>query len=162
MAISQREARAADSTTWTTASLWLEGSAARAWQQSGKDCQVGTTAKIITSTRASRVSEAMTQGRRPQADYSRRIFPASDRYRLAGRTPSLSGISTFGFGVRPMMQAPTDSGSRRPVAIDGDGRSVASIAYRLLVSSVGAAWTGRLQAKRFCDKPFSQMPEIFK
>jgi uncharacterized protein YcbK (DUF882 family) len=161
--------------------FWLEGVGGKElWQQiRAQDCcgvgHYGGKTIHLDAGRP-RFWEAMTSGTKTtEPDYNRHIYLSSeyDRYRPGEVVRlSLSGISTFGFGVSSTV------GLYGPAAI-GDAVAHARIASddrtvcipiadrkdaRLLSIAVPPGLpAGRYRAKLdFCDKPFSQMPaEVF-
>ena len=116
--------------------------------------------------------EAATSGTRvKEPDYNRHLFLSTDfdRYRPKERARlAFSSISTFDFGVRPMVQIVRADEQQNPVATVRLDRAVATDclrigdrkASRLLSTSLPANLpAGRYKVKiDFCEKPFPQMP----
>jgi len=106
-----------------------------------------------------------------EPDYNRHIYLSTDFDRYPRQAPirlTLSGVSTFGFGVDPEAFLYGVNGSEMPVArmrIAGEGstdcriiadRKTARILPTVLPSGLP---TGRYRIKlQFCKKPFAQMP----
>ncbi len=157
--------------------FWLEGVDGKDLWQTIRErdcCGVGHYGGKIIHLDAARPRfwEAMTSGTKTaEPDYNRHLYLSSeyDRYRPGEAVRlSLSGISTFGFGVRAAVElyGPADSGKAVAQArIDGKDRTTCiPIADRkaarfLSVAVPPGLSAGRYRAKLdFCDKPFSQMP----
>jgi uncharacterized protein YcbK (DUF882 family) len=161
--------------------FWLEGVDGKELWQTIRErdcCGVGHYGGRIIHLDAGRPRfwEAMTSGTKTvEPDYNRHLYLSSeyDRYRPGDAVRlSLSGISTFGFGVRAAvgLYGPADSGKAVAQAqIDSDDQTACiPIADRKAARFLSVALPpglsgGRYRAKLdFCDKPFSQMPaEIF-
>ncbi len=120
--------------------------------------------------------EAMTSGTKtPEPDYNRHIYLSSeyDRYIPAEVVRlSLSGVGTFGFGVRPAVglygPAVTGEAAAHARIVSEDRSGCIPLADRraarfLAIAIPPGLTAGRYRAKLdFCRKPFSQMPaEIF-
>lgn len=161
--------------------FWLEGVGGKElWQQiRAKDCcgvgHYGGKTIHLDAGRP-RFWEAMTSGTKTtEPDYNRHIYLSSeyDRYRPGEVVRlSLSGISTFGFGVSPTvgLYGPADTGEAVTHAriVSGDRSGCISIddrrSSRFLAIAVPPGLTaGHYRVKLdFCRKPFSQMPaDIF-
>ncbi|MDD3619643.1 MAG: DUF882 domain-containing protein [Desulfobulbaceae bacterium] len=116
--------------------------------------------------------EAATSGTgSPEPDYNRHVYLSTDfdRYpRRARIRLSLSGISTFGFGIVPEallydVRAPEEPVAEMPIGAEGspDCRIIADRkAARFLTATLPADLpAGRYLIKlRFCRQPFEQMP----
>ncbi len=116
--------------------------------------------------------EAATSGTKTsEPDYNRHIHLSTDfdRYRPGDAVRlSLSGVSTFGFGVRPAVQLYPATGSGKSLAeIPIENRDTTECilikdrkASRFLAITLPANLPdGRCRIEvEFCDKPFSQMP----
>jgi uncharacterized protein YcbK (DUF882 family) len=118
--------------------------------------------------------EAATSGTRTtEPDYNRHIYLSTlyDRYAPKENLRlSLSGISTFGFGVRSTAELfqvgnPSATAVRIPLQADIGEESCLPLenrkAARLLSTSLPATLpAGRYQVQlEFCQKPFPQMPD---
>jgi uncharacterized protein YcbK (DUF882 family) len=117
--------------------------------------------------------EAATSGTKSkEPDYNRHIYLSTDfdRYRLQEKVRlSLSGISTFGFGVKPTVSIYGTADSDKPVAqvqIKNAGSSDCLMidnrkaSYFLFTTIPADLPAGTYRAKLdFCEKPFVQMPE---
>jgi uncharacterized protein YcbK (DUF882 family) len=120
--------------------------------------------------------EAATSGTQSKEPDENRHIYLSTNYDRYGRGEtirlSLSGISTFGFGVKPMVHVYAPVDAAQPVArmqIHTNNRSDCilirdRLASRVLAASLPSGLpSGRYTMKmEFCEKPFARMPsEIF-
>lgn len=117
--------------------------------------------------------EAATSGTRAtEPDYNRHIYLSTDydRYRPGDTVRlSLSGISTFGFGIRPVMRVypAAESASlltEAPIRTE-DASDCLVLSDRKASRFITSTIPGDLPAGRyrielnFCQRPFTQMPE---
>lgn len=116
--------------------------------------------------------EAATSGTKAvEPDYNRHLYLSTDydRYRPGARLRlSLSGLSTFGFGVKPTAAVEADdTGERSPLTLDlpAAGGSDCILlkdrkATRFLYASLPPTLPpGRYRiGLEFCNRPFAQMP----
>jgi uncharacterized protein YcbK (DUF882 family) len=117
--------------------------------------------------------EAATSGTKTvEPDYNRHLYLSTDydRYRPGARLRlSLSGLSTFGFGVRPMAVVESEkTGEQSPLALDLPAAAGSACiplqdrkATRFLHATLPADQPpGRYRiALEFCNRPFPQMPD---
>lgn len=118
--------------------------------------------------------EAATSGTgKKEPDYNRHIYLSTDydRYKPSDAVRlSLSGISTFGFGIRPTVHLHDRSNAAAPAALlqiaapeqsdclKIDDRRKSRFLTSTLPSEMAAGrYTIELE---FCEKPFSQMPAV--
>ena len=157
--------------------FWIEGvNGKQLWQTvREKDCcgvgHYGGKSIHLDSGRP-RFWEAATSGTKSkEPDYNRHIYLSTDFDRYAPKAKvrlTLSGISTFGFGVKSMVHLYNTADTAKPidqVRIDTADTSECLIlndrrASRFIYIAVPAGFpTGRYRAKLdFCRKPFTQMP----
>ncbi|MDP3480727.1 MAG: DUF882 domain-containing protein [Desulfoprunum sp.] len=157
--------------------FWIEGVDGKGLWQTVREkecCGVGHYGgkSIHLDAGRPRFWEAATSGTKSkEPDYNRHIYLSTDydRYRPGARVRlSLSGISTFGFGVKPTARLSTALDPEKPVAqvqIETADTSDCIMltdrkASRFLYIAIPAGLpTGRFKAQlEFCERPFSQMP----
>ena len=117
--------------------------------------------------------EAATSGTKTtEPDYNRHLYLSTeyDRYQH-GETVRLmlSGISTYGFGLRPTVEIVPDTGPRQPLGrvrlVAAPATACRSIPDRTVARTLAAPLPADLPPGRyrlrlgFCDKPFPQMPD---
>ncbi|MHB8790466.1 MAG: YcbK family protein [Desulfobulbaceae bacterium] len=117
--------------------------------------------------------EAATSGTgSKEPDYNRHMYLSTDFDRYPRQAPirlSLSGISTFGFGVGPEAVLYGANDPEQPAArlriAGGEGNECRIIADRKTARFLSASLPADLPAGRyriqlrFCQKPFAQMPD---
>ena len=157
--------------------FWLEGVDGRKLWQTIREadcCGIGHYGGKTVHLDAGRPRfwEAATSGtKNPEPDYNRFLHLSTDYDRYRQGAPlrlSLSGLSTFGFGVRPVARLLPDnaSGGRElplPLIASGSGDCLNLAdrkATRFLLASLPAGLpAGRYRVKlEFCNRPFPQMP----
>ena len=157
--------------------FWLEGVDGKGlWEtiRAKNCCGVGHYGSKIIHLDAGRPRfwEAATSGTgSKEPDYNRHLYLATDFDRYGGAEKirlSLSGISTYGFGVRPTTYVYRPLDSEKPVAkmqiAAGTTTDCIMIpdhqASRFLYASLPPALpSGRYLIKvEFCQKPFAEMP----
>jgi len=116
--------------------------------------------------------EAATSGTKTaEPDHNRHLYLSTDydRYRPGARLRlSLSGLSTFGFGVKPKAVVEAgDTGERSPLTLDlpaAGGSDCILLSDRKATRFLYASLTPTLPPGRyrigleFCNRPFPQMP----
>ncbi|MBM9529966.1 DUF882 domain-containing protein [Desulfoprunum benzoelyticum] len=157
--------------------FWLEGvDGKKLWQTIREQdcCGVGHYGgkTIHLDAGRPRFWEAATSGTKTvEPDHNRHLYLSTeyDRYRPGGRLRlSLSGLSTFGFGVRPMAVVESEkSGEQAPLALDlpaPTGSDCILLQDRKATRFLYATLPATLPAGRyrigldFCNRPFPQMP----
>jgi len=157
--------------------FWLEGVDGKAiWQtiREADCCGIGHYGGKTVHLDAGRPRfwEAATSGTKdPAPDYNRHLYLSSDydRYRPGSRLRlSLSGLSTFGFGVRPvahLQPADANGGTTLPLELInsgaagcvplGDRKATRFLLFDLPAGLPAGGYRIRLD---FCNRPFPQMP----
>ena len=117
--------------------------------------------------------EAATSGTKsPEPDHNRHLYLSTeyDRY-LRGETVKLmlSGIATYGFGLRPTVEIVSDTEPRQPLGrvrlASAPNTDCRSIPDRTVARAMAAPLSTELPPGRyrlrlgFCNKPFTQMPD---
>jgi uncharacterized protein YcbK (DUF882 family) len=158
--------------------FWLEGvDGKKLWQTIREQdcCGVGHYGgkTIHLDAGRPRFWEAATSGTKTAApDYNRNLYLSTeyDRYRPGGRLRlSLSGLSTFGFGIRPTAVVESaETGEQAPLALGlpaPTGSDCILLQDRKATRFLHATLPPTLPAGRyriglqFCSKPFPQMPD---
>lgn len=157
--------------------FWLEGVDGKKLWQTIREADCGGIGhyggkSIHLDAGRPRFWEAATSGTKTmEPDYNRHLYLSTDydRYRTGARLRlSLSGLSTFGFGVRPMAVVESEkTGEQSQMALDlpvagGDCIPLKDRkATRFLYATLPADQPqGRYRiGLEFCNRPFPQMPD---